>query len=70
MQTKLPDGKIMYSGFCMDLLNKLASDLKFTYEVHESPDGQYGSFENGSWNGMVREIMDGVSDNWASCVYF
>ena len=30
-------------GFCMDLLNRLAEKVNFSYEVHLSEDGSYGS---------------------------
>lgn len=55
-------------GFCMDLLNRLADKVNFTFEVHLSEDGSYGSLRrvNGSdmkrWNGMVGEVIDGKSD--------
>ncbi|XP_070556679.1 glutamate receptor ionotropic, NMDA 1-like isoform X2 [Ptychodera flava] len=64
------------SGFCIDLLVRLADNLNFTYDVHLVPDGFYGQMEitttgrqNGksgntkkSWNGMVGELVDGVAD--------
>lgn len=31
------------SGFCMDLLNRLAEKVNFTFDVHLSEDGSYGS---------------------------
>ena len=31
------------TGFCMDLLNRLADKVNFTFEVHLSEDGSYGS---------------------------
>lgn len=55
-------------GFCMDLLNKLADNVNFTFNVHLSEDGSYGSLRrvNGTdmkrWNGMVGEVIDGKSD--------
>lgn len=55
-------------GFCMDLLNRLAEKVNFSYEVHLSEDGSYGSLRrvNGTdmkrWNGMVGEVIDGKSD--------
>ena len=42
----------------MDLLDELARILKFSYEVYTSPDGLYGAeTENGSWNGMIGELI-------------
>ncbi|XP_067141027.1 glutamate receptor ionotropic, kainate 2-like [Centruroides vittatus] len=55
-------GNDRYEGFCIDLINKLAEDLNFNYEIHEAGDGQYGKKENDEWNGMIRELMDGKAD--------
>ena len=56
------DGTIYYEGFCIDLLKQLAKMLHFTYEIYPSPDGQYGGItENGTWDGMVGELVNKVS---------
>ena len=52
------DGSPLYEGYCIDLLNELARNLKFTYEIYPSPDGLYGAeTENGTWNGMIGELV-------------
>ena len=56
------DGTISYEGFCIDLFEHLAKMLHFTYEIYLSPDGQYGGItENGTWNGMMGELVNKVS---------
>ena len=56
------DGTISYEGFCIDLLKQLAKMLHFTYKIYPSPDGQYGGItENGTWNGMMGELVNKVS---------
>lgn len=47
----------------MDMLKELAQRLEFSYILHDSIDGNWGgkSAETQEWNGMVREITDGVS---------
>lgn len=36
----------------------MAKDLNFTYEVIEPEDGKWGvEIGNGSWNGMIGEVM-------------
>lgn len=61
MKEKNEDGSYSYEGYCIDLLNELARNLKFTYEIYVSPDGMYGAeTENGTWNGMIGEIVNEV----------
>lgn len=59
---KNEDGTIPhYKGYCIDLLDELAKNLKFTYEIYISPDGMYGAeLENGTWNGMIGELVGKV----------
>ena len=50
-------------GFLIDLLAILAHRLYFSYSIYKSGDGLWGeSLSNGSWNGMVGEIMRKVRD--------
>ena len=51
-----------HTGYCIDLLNELKRSLKFTYDIYSSPDGKYGiETENGTWNGMIGELLSEVS---------
>ena len=43
MVVKQNDGSISYEGYCIDLLNKLAENLHFTYEIHTSQDEAHGA---------------------------
>jgi len=50
-----PTGDLV--GFCIDLLEELSVEMGFTYDVYEVEDDKFGSmFENGTWNGIVRDI--------------
>ena len=61
MKTKQGNGTITYEGYCINLLNELARVLKFTYEIYYSPDGMFGGLnENGTWNGMIGELVSKV----------
>ena len=54
------DGK--FRGFCIDILDEIANRMNFRYELYSVADNQYGSEdENGSWNGMIRELMEKVN---------
>ncbi|VDM52505.1 unnamed protein product [Angiostrongylus costaricensis] len=46
-----------FEGFCIDLLAELSADLA---------DGKYGNdvYGNGSWDGMIGEILRGVPDDY------
>ena len=62
MRKQEEDGTISYEGFCIDLFEQLAKMLHFTYEIYPSPDGHYGAItENGTWNGMMGQLVYKVS---------
>ena len=53
------DGK--FRGFCIDILDEIAKKMNFRYEIYRVADNQFGSEdENGTWNGMIRELIDKV----------
>lgn len=72
----LPNGKVgflqplyhlfqfVYEGFCIDLISRLAFSLRFQYQINIVKDGRYGEklSEHNDWDGMVGEILRGVSD--------
>ncbi|XP_015751901.1 PREDICTED: glutamate receptor ionotropic, kainate 3-like isoform X2 [Acropora digitifera] len=63
MVVKQNDGSLSYEGYCIDLLNKLAENLHFTYEIHISQDEAHGAeSENGSWNGLIGELVNERAD--------
>ena len=46
----------------MRLCTTLAMLYVHSYEVREQRDGMWGiADENGTWNGMIRKVMDNVS---------
>lgn len=60
--------KFCCEGYCIDLLKNLASNLNFTYSLHQVEDNLYGgySFMNGSqhkiWTGLVGELVYDKTD--------
>ena len=56
-------GNERFEGFGIDLIHELSLMLGFNYTFKLQEDGAYGSLNNVTkeWNGMIRELRDGVS---------
>ena len=51
-------GNARYQGFCADLAELLANQLQIRYMLRPVVDGKYGArTSNGTWNGMVGELI-------------
>ena len=50
------------TGFCVDLLEKFSNDLSFDYKMIRVGDGKWGGLVNGSWNGLVAELINKTAD--------
>ncbi|XP_071055575.1 ionotropic receptor 25a [Onthophagus taurus] len=58
-----PDSPKGYSGYCIDLINDIATILKFDYEIYVAPDGKFGNMDiKGNWNGVVKELVEKRAD--------
>ena len=57
-------GNERFEGYIVDLLDRLAAKADFSYNIKLVSDDAYGvkSETTGLWNGMVREVMDSVSN--------
>ncbi|XP_037578105.1 glutamate receptor ionotropic, kainate 2 [Dermacentor silvarum] len=63
MMVNVIDGKNVYSGFCVDLLDKLSAEMDFKYELHVVADSKRGSPNaSGHWDGMIGEVIAGRAD--------
>ena len=55
-------------GYCIDLLIQLATQLNFTYTLHQVEDGTYGSYRfndktgHHEWTGLLGELYYGRAD--------
>lgn len=49
-------------GYCIDLLQKIASICGFNYTIRLVEDNVHGALVNGKWNGMVNEIIEKKAD--------
>lgn len=51
-----------YEGYCVDLIKEIARILEFKYQIKLVDDGVHGrKNERGEWNGMIKELIEGVS---------
>ncbi|NWX06099.1 NMD3B protein, partial [Caloenas nicobarica] len=48
-------------GYCIDLLEKLAEDMPFDFELYIVGDGKYGAWKNGRWTGLVGDLLSGMA---------
>nr|XP_009688742.1 PREDICTED: glutamate receptor ionotropic, NMDA 3B [Struthio camelus australis] len=48
-------------GYCIDLLEKLAEDVPFDFELYIVGDGKYGAWKNGRWTGLVGDLLSGMA---------
>ena len=58
-------GNSRFQGFCVDLLDEISKILRFNYTIKPVDDGKYGApvGPKNEWNGMVRELIDTVSEH-------
>lgn len=55
-------------GLCIDLLNLMERDLSFMSDVYIVQDSTYGASVNGSWVGMVGDLLRGEADMVAAAL--
>lgn len=50
-----------YSGYCVDLMNYIAKELEFNYEIEELT--EFGKMDDdGNWNGVIKKLIDKEAD--------
>ena len=55
-------GNNRFEGYCADLAKKVFDIINVDYKIELVKDDRYGAKnENGSWDGMVGELVRGVS---------
>ncbi|XP_045541113.1 ionotropic receptor 25a [Papilio machaon] len=57
------EGRPLYEGYCIDLIEKLAQTMDFDYEIVIPKSGGFGQrLRNGSWDGLIGDLMTGETD--------
>ena len=51
-----------WAGINVDILDIMKSTINFTYEMIERQDGVFGSYDNGTWTGLIGSIQHGEAD--------
>lgn len=66
------EGNERYEGYCVDLAYEIAKHVRIKYKLSIVGDGKYGARdpETKIWNGMVGELVYGVSLFNAIFTYF
>ena len=59
-------GNDRFEGYCADVAKQIADIVDFEYQIVPVKDGKYGGVDqNGTWNGMVGELIRGVSEKFS-----
>jgi len=57
------EGNDQYEGYVADLAAEVSKRVGIDYTIRPVKDGKYGAvLDNGTWNGMIGELIKGVSD--------
>ncbi|XP_023248362.1 uncharacterized protein LOC106639596 [Copidosoma floridanum] len=56
------DGSYQLDGYCIDLIDKLASMMDFDYDIVVPEDGDFGQKIDGVWTGLVGDLAKGQTD--------
>ena len=58
------EGNDQFEGYVVDLASEVARLVGIKYIIKPVKDGKFGSEEeNGTWNGMIGELIRGVSSD-------
>ncbi|XP_018327272.1 ionotropic receptor 25a [Agrilus planipennis] len=58
-----PDAPKKFNGYCIDLIDEIAKQLNFDYEIYLAEDKKFGNMDdNGNWNGAIKELIEKRAD--------
>lgn len=50
------------SGMSISFIEQMSKTLGFQYDLYIVADGQYGKLDNGTWTGMIGDVVSGAAD--------
>ncbi|KOX78574.1 Glutamate receptor, ionotropic kainate 1 [Melipona quadrifasciata] len=57
------NGKDLWSGYCVDFVQKLSEEMDFDYDLVVPADRQFGKkLANGQWDGLIGDLAKGETD--------
>ena len=60
---------VRYDGYVVDLLDRICQMLGLKYDLSPVEDGEYGQQGiDGTWNGMIRELLEKVGPSLSPIV--
>lgn len=59
----LKSGEMIWTGYCVEFIAQISEMLNFDYELKEPKNGTFGKVVNGVWNGVIGDLVSGVSMN-------
>lgn len=64
------NGNPIWEGYCIDMIERLAEDLDFDYELVVPKKGTFGKrLAFNKWDGLVGDLMTGVSSFYGNCLH-
>uniref|UniRef100_A0A1I8NTP0 Ionotropic glutamate receptor C-terminal domain-containing protein n=2 Tax=Stomoxys calcitrans TaxID=35570 RepID=A0A1I8NTP0_STOCA len=52
-----------FKGYCIDLIDEIASIVNFEYTIEEVEDGNFGNMnDNEEWDGVIKQLIDKKAD--------
>ena len=55
------EGNARFEGYCADLAQRMSEIIGFDFLIKPVNDSKYGDNKTGKWDGMVGELLSGVS---------
>ena len=52
------DSSGSYHGYYIELMDMIANELNFTFHITKPSDGNFGTFDNGIWTGMIGQLVN------------